>query len=95
MFAALDQITYDWRDFPSDDRPYNDFERVAPCECLEWIDRLGSVGADAAGLSGSGSAVFGRYPDLTSAETAAALLREAGGPAVYVAHSLSREASLA
>ena len=40
MYASLDEKDYEWRDFPSDDKLYNDFERVAPCECLDLIERL-------------------------------------------------------
>ena len=61
MYAALDAFEYLWRDFPNEDELYNDFERVAPCESLELIETLKSLGARDAGLSGSGSAVFGRF----------------------------------
>jgi 4-diphosphocytidyl-2-C-methyl-D-erythritol kinase len=43
--------------------PYNDFERVAPVESLELIDRLASFGAEPVGLCGSGSAVYGFSPE--------------------------------
>lgn len=43
--------------------PYNDFERVAPCESIELIDRMASLGAGTAGLCGSGSAVYGVTAD--------------------------------
>jgi 4-diphosphocytidyl-2-C-methyl-D-erythritol kinase len=39
--------------------PYNDFERVAPCESLALIDRMRALGIEDAGLCGSGSAVYG------------------------------------
>jgi 4-diphosphocytidyl-2-C-methyl-D-erythritol kinase len=39
--------------------PFNDFERVAPCESLELLDRLQVLGVANCGLCGSGSAVYG------------------------------------
>lgn len=59
-YRRLDELSYEFRDFPNGDEFYNDFERVAPCESLELIDRLLTLGCDRAGLTGSGSAVFGR-----------------------------------
>ena len=61
MFQKLDSINYDWLPFPIDDKLYNDFERVAPIECLDLRDQLLSLGAFDSALSGSGSAVFGRF----------------------------------
>ncbi|MEQ1821679.1 MAG: hypothetical protein ABL949_04150 [Fimbriimonadaceae bacterium] len=58
-YAKLDELTYDFRDFPTDDKLYNDFERVAPCICLDLIERMVTLGCKQAGLTGSGSAVFG------------------------------------
>jgi 4-diphosphocytidyl-2-C-methyl-D-erythritol kinase len=46
-----------------DSMPYNDFERVAPCESLELIDRMRSMGITECGLCGSGSAVYGFTSD--------------------------------
>lgn len=71
MFRALDAKPREWRDFPTEDMLYNDFERVAPCGCLELIERLMVLGANDAGLSGSGSAVFGRFSSAERAEEAA------------------------
>ena len=61
MYAALDALDYPWREFPDRDELYNDFERVAPCDSLDLIETLRTLGARDAGLSGSGSAVFGRF----------------------------------
>ena len=70
MYRKLDDLDYSWRHFPDEDMLYNDFERVAPCECLDLIERLRSVGASDAALSGSGSAVFGRFGSETEAKKA-------------------------
>lgn len=71
MFRRLDAGPREFRDFPAEDVLHNDFERVAPCASLDLIERLLVRGADDAGLSGSGSAVFGRFADRAAAERAA------------------------
>lgn len=76
MFRDLDAKPRPFLDFPEDDRLYNDFERVAPCASLDLIERLRVHGADDAGLTGSGSVVFGRYPDEGSARRAAERLAQ-------------------
>ncbi len=86
-YDRLDAAPYEWRDFPSLDELYNDFERVAPCGSLELIERLQVHGARDAGLTGSGSAVFGRFSDKAKAEMAAKRM-ESEAPFVAVAHSL-------
>ena len=70
MFASLDAAC---REFLSleEDRIYNDFERVAPCESLDLIELLASAGARGAGLTGSGSAVFGFFDEPDTARRAA------------------------
>jgi 4-diphosphocytidyl-2-C-methyl-D-erythritol kinase len=90
MFGALDRLSYEWRDFPVGDELYNDFERVAPCECLDLIERLQALGARDAGLSGSGSAVFGRFGSEADGLRAAEKL----GGEVWVVPSLTRAESL-
>lgn len=94
-YRALDALTYDWREFPTSDVLYNDFERVAPCESIELIERLQVHGARDAALSGSGSAVFGRFADEAMANRAADLVREEGLGQAWVCHTLSRSESLA
>ncbi len=72
MFGRLDQLDFEWREFPEDLREtYNDFERVAPCECLDLIELLRLRGANRAGLSGSGSGVFGFFDTQEAAQRCA------------------------
>lgn len=93
-YAALDREPREWRDFPREVEPYNDFERVAPCECLELLDRLRLHGASEALLCGSGSAVYGIFPDSESTRAAAERMRGEGYDRVWAARTLSREESL-
>lgn len=93
-FRALDAMDYSWRDFPIDDTLYNDFERVAPCVCGELCERLVVHGARDAALTGSGSAVFGRFKSQAEAEAAQVKLdREVDLPS-WVVPTLSRRQSL-
>lgn len=94
MYAKLDALDYEWREFPQDDKLYNDFERVAPCECLELIERLCRLDARDAGLSGSGSAVFGRFDSEPLAEIACERLMEDFEGHAWVVPTLSRQESL-
>ena len=87
MFRSLDAATREFRDFPEGDTLYNDFERVAPCASLDLIKRLLVHGADDAGLTGSGSVVFGRFRDDASAARAAQAMR-AEAPWVYLGHTV-------
>ena len=86
-YDRLDEMDYEWRDFPTEDILYNDFERVAPCGSLELIERLLVNGAKDAGLTGSGSAVFGRFTTEDQARSAEEKLKSEA-PFVAVAHSL-------
>lgn len=72
MFRQLDAKLREFRDFPTEDALYNDFERVAPCASLELIELLRVYGADDAALTGSGSVVFGRFQNRAAAESALA-----------------------
>lgn len=93
-YAKLDEKPREFADFPTDDRLYNDFERAAPCECLDLIERLLSIGASQAGLSGSGSAVFGFFETREDAESAADRLKSEGVPFVVPTRTLTRKESL-
>lgn len=94
MYASLDNEKHQWRDFPGTDVLYNDFERVAPCESLELLDRLLLAGAYDSGLTGSGSAVFGRFKTEEGAQTARTKLQAELPGACWVAPALSRTESL-
>lgn len=93
-FRRLDTIAYDWRDF-DDAIAYNDFERVAPPECLDLIARLRSLGASDSALTGSGSAVFGIFETQQLAEAACAEILTQGVPYAWAVRTLSRRESLA
>lgn len=89
MYRALDASSYPFAEFQ--DEIYNDFERVAPAECLALIENLRSIGANAAGLTGSGSVVFGIARDGAHA---AELEARIDAPWKTIARSLTRTESL-
>jgi 4-diphosphocytidyl-2-C-methyl-D-erythritol kinase len=93
-FGRLDAMTYAWRDFPVGDELHNDFERVAPCESLDLIERLQIHGARDAALTGSGSAVFGRFESEESAEQALAKIQGESDARAWKAKNLTRSESL-
>ncbi|HEY3782959.1 MAG TPA: 4-(cytidine 5'-diphospho)-2-C-methyl-D-erythritol kinase [Fimbriimonadaceae bacterium] len=70
----------------------NDFEPVAPAECLDLIVTLKELGAKQGALTGSGSAVFGRFDSQSEAGEAANGLGE--GIWARVVRTLTREESL-
>lgn len=88
-YAGLDSADFPWRDFPANSEElYNDFERVAPCECGEIAERMMIHGASAAQLTGSGSAVFG----IVKSEEADRIRKQIEsefGAKVYVATTVS------
>ena len=94
MYKALDDLDYEWRELPEEFETYNDFERVAPAECLELIENMQELGASHAGLTGSGSCVFGVFPTAAKAAKAASELEESGYRFVKRCNPLAREASL-
>jgi 4-diphosphocytidyl-2-C-methyl-D-erythritol kinase len=93
-YARLDETAYPFLDFPEVGVLYNDFERVAPCESLEYLDVLGAYGASGSLLCGSGAAVFGVFAEEGSARMAAQRLSQDSRVQVWVAPSLGREASV-
>ena len=93
-YRRLDDLSYSFREFANGDELYNDFERVAPDESLELIQLLRGLGSRDAGLTGSGSAVFGRFFNEEDATGVAESVRATGCPFVEVAHSLTRAESL-
>jgi 4-diphosphocytidyl-2-C-methyl-D-erythritol kinase len=93
-FQKLDELTYEWLEFPEDEHIYNDFERVAPSESLDLLERLLFLGSTGAGLTGSGSAVFGRFPSPTEAGAAMEKLKNQGVDNVWFASSISRKGCL-
>lgn len=88
-----------------DDEPYepppgfpvghNDFERVAPDASRALIERLRALRASPGMLSGSGSAVFGRFPSRPQAEQCREILDREGVPWTAVARRRTRAESLA
>lgn len=95
MYSRLDELNYEWREFPEvEAQLYNDFEKVAPPECTELIQRLCRLDARDAGLSGSGSAVFGRFDSEPLAEVACERLMEDFEGHAWVVPTLSRRESL-
>lgn len=97
-YRDLDAKPFEWRNFPTDPLDprslYNDFERVAPCVCGEISDRLLTHGAFSALLSGSGSAVFGLFPDEMTARNAQIRIDAENLGQTFVCHSLDRAESL-
>ena len=93
MYAALDQLDYPFANFPGENRLYNDFERNA-CHITDIAERLQVFGASQAGMSGSGSAVFGLFSTREQAETAKgrALAEELGQ--IWIVPFLARAESL-
>lgn len=95
-YAKLDALNLQLRS-PADESDFghNDFERVAPCESLELIERLLALGASKAALTGSGSAVYGIFDQRDSeADAAAAKLREEGLEFAVAVPTVPRKDSL-
>lgn len=88
-YRQLDATPRDWRE--SDNEPYNDFEIVAPRECLEMIELLKTAGAINTMLCGSGSAVYGVFSDESQAKSAQKRIENVES---WVVPTLSREESL-
>lgn len=93
-YSKLDQMQFPFADFPNEGVLYNDFERVASCESLEYLDTLGAYGASGALLTGSGAAVFGVFEEDNAARRAIGRLSQDSRARTWLAPSLSREDSL-
>jgi len=93
-YQKLDAFVRGWREFSDDDQLYNDFERVAPSESLGLIQQLLGSGAKDALLSGSGSAVFGRFDSQEAAQASAARLESDDMAKVWISRYLTRAESL-
>lgn len=99
-YRALDGRKRDWRSFPEDlsapwqEWMFNDFSAVASCASSDWEERLLVHGAEAALLSGSGSACFGVFESEETAQQAAQRLRAEHAPFVVVAPFLTRQEAL-
>lgn len=89
-YARLDAMSYPFREFSNELDMYNDFERVAPCESLEYIETFGAYGARGALLCGSGSAVFGLFDDENSARMAVYRLSQDARISVWIAQPMPR-----
>jgi 4-diphosphocytidyl-2-C-methyl-D-erythritol kinase len=72
----------------------NDFIKVAPQECIELLDKVKAAGALAAGLSGSGSAVFGFFAGQEQCDIAVSTLSDQGVPWACNTQTLTRTESL-
>lgn len=71
----------------------NDFELVAPSQCLALKEQMLSLGSVSALLCGSGSAVFGEFQSEAKAISVGAQIQNEGVK-TWVAPSLGREESL-
>jgi len=90
-YKRLDAVPREWRDWDPEDTAYNDFESVAPAECIDIKRQLLEAGASEALLCGSGSAVFGSFD---CRETAKAASQVIAAPFVCVAQTCSRKESI-
>lgn len=93
-YARLDVHKRDWRNFPEGDGLHNDFQSVAPEECIDMIQSLNQIGAQETLLCGSGSAVFGYFESEGRARDAAGAMRSEGAAFSEVVETLSRAESL-
>ncbi len=92
-YAKLDKASRDWAEFGEEH--YNEFERVAPCACLDLIEWGRNAGSLSSGLCGSGSAVYLSFASQEEAERATKAALNAGAEQSWVAPTISRSESLA
>lgn len=100
-YRRLDQQDRPWVEFPAGQEDslaaggHNDFMTVSPPECGALAARLMELGADAALLTGSGSAVFGHFgADSGAASAAVRALELEGTPFACRCCTLTRDESL-
>jgi 4-diphosphocytidyl-2-C-methyl-D-erythritol kinase len=93
MYEKLDAVSYHFADFPSDDKQYNDFERVI-CYGNDVIERIGVFGGSQCGMTGSGSAMFGLFQTEREAKQAERFVRSEDLGSAWVVPFLTREESL-
>lgn len=93
-YERLDRLQYPFLSFSSDMSLYNDFERVASYESLEYLDVLQSYGATGALLTGSGAAVFGVFEEEPAAQRAIHRLSQDSRIRTWLSPSLNKSESL-
>lgn len=93
MFAKLDAVSYHFEEFPEIEKQHNDFERVI-CHGNDVIERISRFGGSKAGMSGSGSAMFGLFDSEAEAKTAESYVQAEDLGTTWVVKMLSREESL-
>jgi 4-diphosphocytidyl-2-C-methyl-D-erythritol kinase len=92
-YRGLDDLERNFLLFPEDLwSGHNDFMRVAPEESVRAVGFLRAQGADVAGLTGSGSAVYGAFQSEVAAQEARAQSEGLGES--WVCRTLTREESL-
>ncbi|MBS1723486.1 MAG: 4-(cytidine 5'-diphospho)-2-C-methyl-D-erythritol kinase [Armatimonadetes bacterium] len=72
----------------------NDFASIAPEASRRAIEDMRRCGADCAGLTGSGAAVFGVFEGQTSARKGQIAWKHTSSAPTWLCHTLSREESL-
>ena len=93
-YAALDKIERPFEDFPEDPwSGYNDFMRIAPPLCHDLEATMRRFGASHAGLSGSGSAVWGRFHSTQDRNRPRQRCRQQGAHA-WICPTFTRSQSL-
>lgn len=93
-YVALDEVDRPFNEFPMDSwSGDNDFLRIAPPICQELVDEMLDSGASSAGLSGSGSAVWGKFNSEKQLSAARLRCQQRGGHC-FICPTLTREQSL-
>lgn len=93
MFSKLDAVSYHFQEFPESEKQHNDFERVI-CYGNDVIERISVFGGSKAGMSGSGSAMFGLFDTEAEAKTAESYVKSEDLGDTWVVQMMSRQDSL-